>query len=120
MTIDRSGPTSALIAALRADITRRSERNRRVASVDDATHRDSAVLRRELTDLVRSTPTDDPQTRDALQRRVIETVLRWEFGADPASAGDPQPMIEQIARTLQADPRNGEQFARLVRELQQP
>jgi hypothetical protein len=119
MSIDRSGPTSSLIAALRADITRRSERNRS-ASTGDGQHRDTAVLRRALTDLVQSTPADDPQTREALQRRVIETVLRWEFGADPDIAGNAQPMIEQIARTLQADPRHGEQFARLVQELQQP
>lgn len=120
MTIDRSGPTSALIAALRADISRRSERNRSAAPTSEAQGRDTAMLRRELVDLVRSTPADDPQTRDALQRRVIETVLRWEFTADPARGGDAPPMIEQIARTLQADPRHGEQFARLVRELQRP
>ena len=117
MPIDRSGSTSSLIAALRADITRRSERNRRdAATPGDAPWRDTAVLRLALLDLVRSAPADDPQT---LQRRVIEAVLRWEFGADPARADD-APMIEQIARTLQADPHHGERFARLMRELQQP
>jgi hypothetical protein len=116
MPIDRSGPTSSLIAALRADITRRSERNRRdVAAPPDTSPRDTAMLRRALVDLVHSAPADDPQT---LQRRVIETVLRWEFGADSAG-GEAPPMIEQIARTLQGDPRHTERFARLMRELQQ-
>ena len=116
MPIDRSGPTSSLIDALRADITRRSERNRRDAMPPpEMPRRDTAVLRRALMDLVHSAPADDPQD---LQRRVIATVLRWEFGADPA-VGD-APMVDQIARTLQSDPRHGERFDRLLRELQQP
>src|SRR6478736_5870038 len=78
MPIDRSGPTSSLIAALRADITRRSERNQRQANGDAGdSQEDAAGLKRELADLVRMMPADDPQ---GLQRRVIETVLRWEFG----------------------------------------
>ena len=118
MPLDHSGTTSALIAALRADITRRSERNRRDAMRShDAPGRDTAVLRRALADLVRSA---SAQTDEVLQRRVIETVLRWEFGADPAGLDETPPMIEQIARTLQADPHHGERFARLMRELQQP
>ena len=120
MSIDRSGPTSSLIAALRADITRRSERNRREAADETATaHRDTAALRRELVDIVRATPAADPQVDDAVQRRVIEAVLRWEFGAERSGVSVSAPMLEQLARTLQSDPRHGEQFARLVRELQQ-
>ena len=117
MPIDRSGPTSSLIAALRADITRRSERNQRKACGEDADPRDTAALRRELVDIVHAAPGDDPQAGDAIQRRVIEAVLRWEFGAK-GSEDAANPMIEQVARTLQADPRNGERFAKLVRELQ--
>ena len=51
MPIDRSGPTSSLIAALRADITRRSERNKRQASGEDPDPRNGerfAKLVREL------------------------------------------------------------------------
>jgi hypothetical protein len=118
MPIDRSGPTSSLIAALRADITRRSERNKRQVSGEDADPRDTAALRRELVDIVHAAPGNDPQADDAIQRRVIEAVLRWEFGAKGTDE-TANPMIEQIARTLQADPQNGERFARLVRELQQ-
>jgi hypothetical protein len=117
MPIDRSGPTSSLIAALRADITRRSERNQRHVSGEDADPRDAAALRRELVDIVHATPGDDPEAGDAIQRRVIEAVLRWEFGAKRTDE-TANPMIEQVARTLQADPQNGERFARLVRELQ--
>jgi len=115
MSIDRFGPTASLVAALQADITRRSERNRR-QHADDAVgpHRDAAALRRQLTDIVRATPGDDPQVQEAIQRRVIEAVLRWELGGRTA-----RPMIEQLARTLQADPQHRERFDRLVRELQQ-
>jgi hypothetical protein len=119
MPIDRSGPTSSLIAALRADITRRSERNKRKASGEDADPRDTAALRRELADIVHAAPADDPHAGEAVQRRVIEAVLRWEFGAKPAGDQAGNPMIEQLARTLQADPHHSERFARLVRELQQ-
>ena len=117
MPIDRSGPTSSLIAALRADITRRSERNKRQASGEDPDPRDTAALRRELADIVHAAKGDDPQGGEAIQRRVIEAVLRWEFGAKGTDAAA-NPMIEQVARALQADPRNGERFARVVRELQ--
>jgi len=117
MPIDRSGQTSSLIAALRADITRRSERNKRKASGEDADPRDTAALRRELVDIVHSAPGEDPQAGEAVQRRVIEAVLRWEFGAKGSDAAA-DPMIERVARTLQADPRDSERFARLVRELQ--
>ena len=115
MAIDRSGPTASLVAALQADITRRSERNRRQhAEAAIGAHRDASALRRQLADIMRTTPDDDPQAQDAAQRRVIEAVLRWELGGRIAS-----PMIEQLARTLQADPRHRERFDRLVRELQQ-
>ena len=113
MAIDRFGPTASLVAALQADITRRSERNRR-QHADAAAHRGAAALRRQLADIMRATPDDDPQAQDTAQRRVIEAVLRWELGGQAAS-----PMIEQLARTLQADPRHRERFDRLVRELQQ-
>lgn len=120
MPIDRAGTTSSLIAALRADITRRSERNRREAADDTATsHRDTAALRRELVEIVRATPQADPQVDEAIQRRVIEAVLRWEFGAERTGPTVSPMMLEHLARTLQSDPRHGEQFARLVRELQQ-
>jgi len=116
MPIDRSGPTSSLIAALRADITRRSERNKRQASGDaDASQEDAAALKRELADLVRTMPADDPQ---GLQRRVIETVLRWEFGGKRPGGAGSNPMFEQVARTIEADPLQRERFALLVRELQ--
>ena len=114
MAIDRSGPTASLVAALQADITRRSERNRRQhADAAIGAHRDAAALRRELADIMRATPDDDPQAQDVAQRRVIEAVLRWELGGQAA------PMIEQLARTLQSDPQHRERFDRLVRELQQ-
>jgi hypothetical protein len=116
MPIDRSGPTSSLIAALRADITRRSERNQRQANGGAGdSQEDAAGLKRELADLVRTMPADDPQ---GLQRRVIETVLRWEFGGKRTGEAGSNPMFEQVARTIEADPRQCERFAMLVRELQ--
>ena len=117
MPSDRSGPTSSLIAALRADITRRSERQGRQRRGDIGESADeTAALKRELADLVRTTPADDPE---GLQRRMIEAVLRWEFGGTRAGSRA-NPMLEQVARTIQADPQHRERFARLVRELQQP
>ena len=120
MPIDPSGSASSLIDALRADITRRSERNRRLAS-GEAGHApgDAAALKRELADLVRTSSSDDPQQRDALQRRVIETVLRWEFGGKRLGDNTGNPMLEHVARMIEADPGHGERFARLMRELQQ-
>jgi hypothetical protein len=119
MPIDPSGSASSLIDALRADITRRSERNRRLASGEAGhTPGDAAALKRELADLVRTAPDDDPQARDALQRRVIETVLRWEFGGKRPGETGGNPMLEHVARMIEADPRHGERFARLMRELQ--
>lgn len=119
MPIDPSGPASSLVDALRADITRRSERNRRLASGEAGhTPGDADALKRELAELVRTAPSADSQKCDALQRRVIETVLRWEFGGKRPGETGGNAMLEHVARMIEADPRHGERFARLVRELQ--
>ncbi len=127
MPIDPLGPASSLIAALRAEITRKGERGGRRAQARAAPTQDSAstrgardpaALRRELAELVRDVPAADAQALDAVRPRVVRAVLLWEFGAAMREYGEWQPMLEQIDRTLAADPRHREEFARLVRDLQ--
>lgn len=127
MSIERLSSTSALIAALRAEITRKSDRSARKGSApaaskarqgDEAKRRDVNALRRELVEIVKGISSNDHDAMNAARPRVIRAVLLWEFGSELREYSEWQPMLDTLVQTLEGNERHRDEFARLVRELQ--
>ena len=126
MAIDRLSSTAALIAALRADQSRRTDPSRRRAkpqgSRTDAASapapRDVEALRAQLVDLVRGKDIGDADTVRRLRPAVVRSMLLWEFGAELREHPEWQPMFDGIVAALEADPRQVRGFAALLADLQ--
>lgn len=122
MAIDRLSSTSSLIAALRAEVSSRTERAARTDSAPAMPRRaDSppkvADLRRQLVELVRSVPAGDADALLALRPAVVRAVLLWEFGPALREHPDWQPMLETIVGTLASDDRQTHNFLALLEDL---
>lgn len=124
MAIDRLSSTTSLIAALRAEVTRKGERTtqpgrlRTPAKAAPNTRRhDAAALKRELVEIVKHVSPDDRDAVDAARPRVARAILLWEFGAELREHADWQPMLDEIVQTLEASERHQTQFAELIRQL---
>ncbi|GAB2617404.1 hypothetical protein [Novilysobacter erysipheiresistens] len=124
MSIDRLSATSGLIAALRAEISQKSERSERKTPAEVAApkrasgqKRDVNVLRRELAAILAGVDEADQEAMDAARPRVVRAVLLWEFGSDLREHSQWQPMLDSIAQTLASDDQHRDEFARMIREL---
>lgn len=124
MSIDRLSATSGLIAALRAEISRKSGRTERKAPAEVAApgrasgrQRDVGALRRELAAILENVDESDPQAMDAARPRVVRAVLLWEFGSELREHSQWQPMLDNVAQTLASDDQHRDEFARMIREL---
>lgn len=125
MPIDPLSPSSSLLAALRAELTKKKEREvpsqAPAAFADTAPKsRDVSVLRRELADIARTIPAGDAQALDAARPRIVRAILLWEFGQELRGHAEWQAMLDTLVGALEANPRHREELARLVRELQAP
>lgn len=122
--IDRLSSTAALIAALRADMTRRGGRTVGAGSPNPKTKaagarlRDVAELRRDLKEIVQHVSPDDRVAVEGVRPRVARAILLWEFGPQLREHPDWQPMLEQIVRTLAGSDQHEAQFVALIRRLQ--
>lgn len=124
MAIDRLSSTATLIAALRAEVTRKGERaiqpgrsTTPAKTAPNARRHDAAVLKRELAEIVKHVSPEDRAAVDAVRPRVARAILLWEFGAELREHADWQPMLEEIVRTLEGSERHQNQFAELIRQL---
>lgn len=127
MTIDRLSSLSAQIAALRAEMSRKSGDTRRKRDADDVdgaalpaheAKRDPDELRKQLVEIVRGVGVDDADALEQVRGRVVKAVLLWEFGQELREHAEWQPMVEAIAGTLAADDRFRNAFNRLIVDLQ--
>lgn len=126
MTIDRLSSLSAHIAALRAEMSRKSggsARKRDTEDVDAAVpahgaKRDTDELRKQLAEIVRGVGVEDADAMDRTRGRVVKAVLLWEFGPELREHAEWQPMVDSIADTLAADERFRNVFNRLIADLQ--
>lgn len=127
MTIDRLSSLSAQIAALRAEMSRKSGDTRRKRDADDVENasipaqearRDPDELRRQLVEIVRGAAVDDADALEQVRGRVVKAVLLWEFGQELREHAEWQPMVETIAGALAADDRFRNAFNRLIVDLQ--
>lgn len=123
MAIDRLNSASSLISAIRAEITRKSERGRAnagAARAQDAAERgrDPALLRKELAEMVRSVPAEDAEALKSVRPRLVKAVLLWEFGSRLREHSQWQPMLENIVAAFEKDDPEQRKLSELVRELQ--
>lgn len=127
MTIDRLSSLSAQFAALRAELAKQSGESRRKPRTDHAeeapgasgtSRPDSQSLRRQLSTLVQDVDVADAVAVNHVRQRVVKTILLWEFGGTLREHAEWQPMIDTIARSLEADERFVRVFNQLIEELQ--
>src|SRR5574338_228305 len=123
MPIDRLSSTAALIAQLRTEVSRKTERvrgettgkaSRGEAGARKPNH-DVAALRRELVELVKGVSSEDETAMREARPRIVRAVLLWEFGAELREYGEWQPMLDTLVRTLENDERHRTAFADMVR-----
>jgi hypothetical protein len=124
MSIDRLSSTSALIAALRAEVVRKGGRASRASStstpdksVASTRRRDVAVLKRELGEIAKGVVPDDREAVNAVRPRIARAILLWEFGAELREHPDWQPMLDDIVRTLENSEQHQLQLSALIKQL---
>jgi hypothetical protein len=126
MAIDGLSSTSALLAALRAEVTKKGERTGKdnaaqtaasIAHTHDPKRHDAAALRRELSEIVKGISPDDDAAMDTARPRVVRAVLLWEFGPALREYSEWQPMLDRLVSTLESSAQHRSQFAGLIREL---
>lgn len=123
MAIDRLSSTAALIAALRSDATRKNSASASSGATARTPERPAAgrpsiaQLRLELAALVKEVSLDDAEAIRNVRPRLVKAILLWEFGANLREHPEWKPMMDNIVQTLEADPRQNEQFVALIRDL---
>jgi len=124
MSIEKLGQASGLIAALRAEMGRRTEKTggkqqslRADTPQAESAPRDPKILRQQLAELVRPVPLDNPEAVSAVRPKVFRAILLWEFGPGLRDHPDWQPMLESITGNLEANADHQAQFLRLLSEL---
>jgi hypothetical protein len=124
MPIDKLGSTSAIIAAMRAEMNRRTERTagkdaKRTETPDmpAPVRGDVKVLRRQLAEIVQPVSIDDPEAVRAVRPQVVRAILLWEFGSQLREHPEWQPMLESITHTLEKHDPHQAQFLQLLTEL---
>jgi len=123
MSIDKLGSTAAIIAAMRAEMSQRSERTagkvtQRAETPAPAPARaDVKVLRKQLAEIVQPVAIDDPAAVRAVRPQVVRAILLWEFGPELREHPEWQPMLEAITRTLENHGPHEAQFLQLLAEL---
>jgi hypothetical protein len=121
MALDKLGSAAGILAALRAEVSRRSERSTAKSSQEEhapaAATRDVRVLRKQLSDIAQAVSLDDPAAVRAARPRIVRAILLWEFGAALRDHPEWQPMLESITATLERHPEQDAQFRTLLAEL---
>lgn len=122
MAIDKLGSASAIIAAMRAEMSRRGERAGdakagRAQTPGAPARGDVKALRRQLAEIVQTVAIDDPEAVRAVRPRVVRAILLWEFGPGLREHPEWQPMLETVTRALEGHGPHEAQFLRLLAEL---
>lgn len=123
MSVEKLGSASAILAALRAEVSRRGERTAGKSSGQEqapptsAPPRDVRVLRQQLADIAQAVALDDPAAVRAARPRIVRAILLWEFGPCLRDHPEWQPMLESITATLERHPAQDAQFLALLSEL---
>lgn len=124
MSIDKLSSAAAIIAAMRAELSQRSERTaekgaRRAETPESPApaRADIQVLRKQLAEIVKPVALDDPAAVRTVRPLVVRAILLWEFGPNLREHPEWQPMLESITGTLEKNDPNAAQFVKLLAEL---
>lgn len=125
MPVDRLSGAAHLLAALRGEVMRKTERatkqvapaKSRDSTSTGARPRDRETLRRELADIAKSLPDQDETTMHGARRRMVRALLLWEFGSGLREHPEWQPMLESITAALEASPAHMKAFSDLMQRL---
>lgn len=124
MSIDKLGSAAGIIAALRAEMSKRNERAGKqpgkrgdVPGLPSVPAGDIKALRKHLAELVKTVSADDPAAVRAARPQVVRAILLWEFG--PALRDHPewQPMLDSITQSLEANAPHEAQLIKLISDL---
>lgn len=121
--VDKLTTTSSVIAALRAEMSNRTEqagrKSTRTAESEkkEGVTRNMAVLRAQLAELVKPISIDDPAALKAVRPKVVRAILLWEFGPAMREHPEWQPMLESITESLEAHAPHDAQFLQLISDL---
>lgn len=121
--VDKLSSASNIIAALRAEMSNRTEgvarksTRRPDAPGEPRRPQDVNDLRVQLAELVKPVALDDPKAVQAVRAKVVRAILLWEFGAKLREHHEWQPMLESITQALEAHPPHQAQFLQLLAEL---
>lgn len=125
MSVERLGPSAAILATLRAEMAKRSERTASRApareagedGADAAGSRDIAVLRRTLAEMLQGVDPADPAAMKSARPKLVRAILMWEFSHSLRDHPDWQDMLASIVDALERDPSHQAQFSALVADL---
>jgi hypothetical protein len=124
MAIDKLSSAAGIIAALRAEMSNRTERTGQktskraeTAAAPDAEVRDVKVLRKQLAEIVKPVTLSDPAAVKAVRPQVVRAILLWEFGPALREHPEWQPMLESITQNLEEHAPHEAQFMKLLSEL---
>jgi hypothetical protein len=122
MPIDKLDPSSRLLATLRAEANKRSERagNKKTSRSESSEARDARdinVLRKELREVVKEVDINNIEQLNEVRPKMIRAVLLWEFGHKLRDHPEWRPMLDTIAQTLEASEEHKLQLVKLISEL---
>ena len=124
MAIDRLSSTSALIAALRSDMLRKTEKRPATATTASAAtqSRPSAAqspakLKAQLVAIARDIDLTDPASVRNSRVRLVRAVLLWEYGEAFRDHPDWKPLMDHITEAFEADDAQKQRYMDLLSSL---
>lgn len=124
MSLGPVGSASSLVSLLKAELA--VDSRRRTAGKEDVTAAPRTgstatrpALRPQLVDAVKHVDCADPDAVKSARRRIIRSVLVWQFGAELREHSQWEAMLDSIDATLEQDAQHLSQFQSLIAELQQ-
>lgn len=126
MAVDRLSSLSTLMAALRSEVSRKSDRPLQsipAKTVDRAADRksgarhDTDALRKEVAGIVRDVDAADPDAMGKARTQMIRAMLLWEYGPQIREHPEWQPMLEALNRAIESSPSLSDEFLRLIAEM---
>lgn len=126
MPVDRLSSLSTLMAALRSEVSRKSDRPLQsipAKTVDrpgegkaNARH-DTEALRKQVAAIVRGVDATDPDAVGKARTQMIRAMLLWEYGPQIREHAEWQPMLEALNRAIESSPALSDEFLRLIADM---
>jgi len=124
MPIDKLSSMGGVIAALRAEMSQRSERTGQkltkrseASGAPERTRGDIKALRKQLAEIVKPVAISDPDAVRAVRPQVFRAILLWQFGPALREHPEWQPMLDSVTERLESHPPHEAAFLKLLAEL---